>query len=369
MSYSLDKIYALVGREDRVAILTFRPESVAAKLYGDSITVVFVYSQFEKEKYEAKFKAGIDEGKVGLIKAKYLGYDKPDELKNKLLKDGIGSSDISSIFQGFWPHENLYHEEKTRTIRKLNIPLRTMPKGGDYDWMFGMKKRFLQQGIGLSPHDRDWYLAMKKFYEPENLSEGEKGEMTVDGVLKPRIEKNYLEIKLGKEIITEEEEKRFDVLLEESFNANFEILKKELNDAGTSVEKLFAENRPLLYYLMRGCGKFIPQAVNVMGKCAVYMDFKTFLHVYLRHVEEFRVADNFKEKDKFLWNPDDVTSVIENVIRSTDEEIQKYWEAKPNNRFSKYGDQSIYYEGDYYTFHIEADGRLSTFHRNKKGKD
>ncbi len=57
---------------------------------------------------------------------------------------------------------------------------------------------------------------------------------------------------------------------------------------------------------------------------------------------------------------------MEKVITSIDNEIQAFFVAHPNTRYSRYGGQAVYFEGDYYTLHIEPSGRISTFHKNKK---
>ncbi len=59
--------------------------------------------------------------------------------------------------------------------------------------------------------------------------------------------------------------------------------------------------------------------------------------------------------------------VMEKVIELIDEEYQAFRELHPNKRFSKYDDENVYFEGDYYTIHIKETGRIDTFHKNKKG--
>jgi hypothetical protein len=86
----------------------------------------------------------------------------------------------------------------------------------------------------------------------------------------------------------------------------------------------------------------------------------------MRHVEEFKVNKHFENKDNFQWNEDDVFDVIGHVIKYIDNEYQKFREDKPSQRFSKFGKHSVYFEGDYYTFHIEANGRINTFYKNRK---
>lgn len=366
MSYSLDKLYQLAGRNDSVITLTFYPNSESAQSFGGDVTVLFVYDQFVREKLEAKFIQGIDEDTTGFVKAKCLVCDATsDDGKEKLLKQGVNSADIMMVFGGFSANRNLFHKKEKREIQEIQLRVKTLPKGGDYDWIYGLHKRFIKSGIGLSPYDREGYLAMKKFYEEDLLSEEELSEMTVDGQLKPEIQVRYLDLKYLKEVVTEEEEKELFGLWKVFGDRNFQILKEEVNNAGTNFLKLIQDNAPLFRHLVEGTYKFHPTTLN-MGKRAVYLDFRGYLHVFLRHVSEFKISTSYDGKSKFLWAPRDVMGVMENVIKSIDPEIQDYWDANPGARFSKYGAQSLYYEGDYYTFHIEGNGRLSTFHRSKE---
>ncbi len=52
MNYTIEEIYALVGEDDKTAGLTFKYESEAYYLYGSFITVLFVYTQYEREEMD-----------------------------------------------------------------------------------------------------------------------------------------------------------------------------------------------------------------------------------------------------------------------------------------------------------------------------
>jgi len=86
----------------------------------------------------------------------------------------------------------------------------------------------------------------------------------------------------------------------------------------------------------------------------------------MRHVKEMQVNNHFESKDNFQWNEEDVFIVMEKVINEVNQEIQLFFEKNPEKRYSRHGSQSVYFEGDYYTFHIEPSGRVNTFHKNKK---
>jgi hypothetical protein len=366
MEYFIEELYKLTGRDDKVAVVDFIEGSENHKEYGKSITVVLIYNQFEREKMEIAFREGKLEQTHGKVRVKLLtGAEFSDDQKWKLQKEGINSQDIKSVFSG-WVHENLFYEEKTRSLNILEIPLHVKPKGGDYKWMYGFKKRLVRDGVGLHPHEREWYLAMKFFFEEKELSGEELAEIRPNRVLRPEIELKYLEIKLECEVISPEEVTKYESLLRDSVIQNYEVLKREINSAGLGMKKLAQQNPKLLRFLIEGTTHYIPERLNVMGKRAIYLNWKGFLHVFLRHVKEFEIGEQSKEKTKFLWTPDKITIVMKNVINSINKDIQEFWEQNPDQRFSKYGQQALYFEGDYYTFHIEVDGNVSTFHMTKK---
>lgn len=364
--WSTEEFYANIGRDDKVAVIDFREGTECFKEYGPSITIVAVYKANEREAHEVRFQSRKAESTYGKVKVKFLtGAILTNEQKENLLNIGINTGDILKVLSG-WSAQNLYHQAKKRSITVHEIPITKEPKGGDYDWMYGFKKRLVKEGTGLCPYEREWYLAMMMFYEEANLTEEERAEMYDQGALKPAIEMKYLEIKLEKEIASPEEDKRFDQLLLASARENYEILKREINSAGLSMERLYVEHPALLNHLLKGTTRYNPHRLNVRGKTAIYLDWRGYLHVFLRHAKEFEIGEQVKHKTKFLWHPKDIIMIIENVVHSVEKEIQEYWEKSPGKRFSKYGDQAFYFEGDYYTFHIDSDGRLSTFHRSDK---
>jgi hypothetical protein len=57
-NYTLEKIYDLVGRNDYTSTITFRSNSQSEKLYGNKLTIVFLYTQQEREGLENNIKKG-----------------------------------------------------------------------------------------------------------------------------------------------------------------------------------------------------------------------------------------------------------------------------------------------------------------------
>jgi hypothetical protein len=366
MRYSTEDIYRLVGREDKTAGITFRPGTKSYELYGDFITVVFVYTQSEREELDKRLQ---DENNStsGQVRAKHL-VGELSETQIKLLEtDGISSDDIIEILYFKAPEKNTFHSKDKREITKLEIQTSPLPKGRDYDWMYGFKKQLVEQGIGLCPRERNFYLAGKYYYEPDNLTENEVNEIFLGGsTMSELVEWEFLAIKYFREEISAKEKARLGELIGKRKKEHYEILDYYLKQAGSSLKKLVKENIEQAVDLFMKVSDFKERRLNVTGKTPIYIDLDSYLHIYMRHVEEFKVTSHFEDKDNFQWNEEDVFSVMGHVIEATNKEIQIHFDKSPSTRYSRYGKESAYYEGDYYTFHIEPTGRVSTFHKNRK---
>jgi len=362
MKYSVEDIYRLVGRDDKVTILTFNPDSEAYKKFGDSCTIVFYYDIKERVALETSFRNNSDKRTFGFVKLKPLAMELSEQQIEELRNKGIHSKEIQHIFPSPWLNENPFYKEEKRKLNKIVVPFQPEPKGGDYNWMYGFYRSQIRDGVKLIPSSMDLYLAMKLFFEPEKITDEEESKIYDQDIIRNSIERKLLEIKMEKEVSAKEEDDRYFELSKLQINSNIEILKEELNKAGTNLSKLYELNTGLFHHLLSGTHLYIPEQLNGNKGLPIYLDWKGYIHVFIRHVKEFAVGERFAEKDKLLWHPKDVIPVIRKVISEVDSEIQKFWNENPTSRFSKYGVQSLYFEGDYYTFHLEADGRISTFH-------
>lgn len=245
-----------------------------------------------------------------------------------------------------------------------------MPKGRDYDWMYGFERRLVEEGIGLCPAERHFYLAGKYYYESGKLTESELNEIfPSDSSMSELVEWEYLSIKYFREEISAEEKARLGKHIGKRKKQHYVILDYYLKQAGSSLKKLAKENIEQAVDLLMKVSDFKERRLNVIGKRPIYIDIDSYLHIYMRHVEDFKITDHFEDKDNFQWDVKDVFSVMRHVIEGTNKEIQAHFEKSPDNRYSRYGKESAYYQGDYYTFHIEPTGRISTFHKNRKEQE
>lgn len=367
IAHSLLNVYKLIGRDDKAGLLEFVPGSVAHQEYGDTLNVVLVYTQAEREELEAILASGSVAADVaGHVKARYLSFDLPKAKRQKLLTTGVNTADINSIYYASGPSTNTFHSEAIRSVEPLVIPIQKLPKGGDYDWMYGFAKAQVAQGFGLTPHERAFYLAAKLYFEPATITREEEAEMRDGDTLRAEVEAELLNLKEEREDITAEERERAAVLLKEHTDKCAALLEKALQDVGSSLPKLLKTNPEQAAKLLVSVVMFEDRKLSVDGKVPIYLALPAYLHVYMRHVKEMKVNKTFENKDNFQWAEEDVLMVMQNVIKQVEDEVQLHFAQHPGKRYQRYGSQSVYYLGDYYILYIEPDGRISTFFKSKK---
>lgn len=172
-SFTQEKIYEYAGAKDCVATLTLSQES--AKVYGESLTVVFVYYQKDRMALEKDRMALND---ISNVKTKELLGELDETLYAQLLKDGIPTKDIVEMLVGPASEENnTYGSSLLRNPKVLEIPFESEGNGDDIFFMYGALCHFIADGIELTPEEHNEYLAYKMVLEREKLTEKERKEI------------------------------------------------------------------------------------------------------------------------------------------------------------------------------------------------
>lgn len=366
MNYSIELIYQLVGKEDKTANVDFIYGSDSYQKYGSYIGVLFLYTQKEREVFDELLAKG-GSFQSGYTKAKYLGRKLSKELVSELETKGLNSLDIADIMYFREPTHNSFHSVQKRKINKITIPISPLPKGGDLEWIYGFYEKLKEDGVGFSPEEELYHLAIKYYFEPDQITTDEFALIfDTAGNLMPNFKWHLFGIKMERKEISEPEKIELAELLQLRKFERREKLNKYLVEAGSSFKKLFKENPDKAFELFHKTMHFRERRLNIKGKIPIYIDLDSYLHIYMRHVEGMQVTAHFEEKDNFQCVEEDVLTVIEKVIEDLNYDIQQFFEINPQKRYSRYSEQSAYFEGDYYTLHIEPSGRINTFHKNKK---
>lgn len=92
----------------------------------------------------------------------------------------------------------------------------------------------------------------------------------------------------------------------------------------------------------------------------IYWDYEGFLHIYLRHCDELAIEGHFENKTKFQYTQKDIKRILKIAIEELKPKINE--KLKEGKDFRIYGDRSLYFNGNHYSLHILADGRVAAFH-------
>ena len=359
--FTQEEIYEYAGAKDCVATLTLKQES--AKLYGDSLTVVFVYYQKERIAFEKDRNALNDKPNV---KAKELLGKLDGSLYDQLLKYGIPTTDIVEMLVIPASEENnTYASPLLRKPKILEIPIEGEDNGKDIYFLYGALCHFISDGIELTPEEHNEYLAYKIVLECEKLTEKEIGEIFDKNGVIVNQEVGYFWLLWKKEAGKLTEKNKTDLMhLSQNRIANrFGLADKELQNMGLSFGKLVKAYPEKAALLFSKIVNFREHRYNVVGKHLLYMSFESFLHIYLRHVKELAVENQFGERSKFQLAEKDLKATMDIVLGALNDEYQTYKDEHPNDRFFRKGTMAYYYNGDYYDVDILPDGQIGSFYK------
>lgn len=370
MKYSTDHIYRIAGRDNNIAYLTLTSE--LGEKFGKEIPVKFLYELEDRQDLEAAFKEGIDRNISTLLCIEcvsYLSTSLEEEAAREFEKFGLKNEHIELIVPMNIPEINPFYSKETRSIKRLSIEIKQEPKGGDYEWFYGYKKRRISQGVLFTPYGMNLYYALKLCFEPNLITQLERKRMYKRGVLDEAIEYEYLQIKDERKDISDEENKRKGELSKKFFDLkhkqSLKAIEHELKRAGTSSKDVFfTQYKDNFFSLLAKSIRFNDRHLNVMGKKPIFLDRKGLAHVYIRHVKEFKLTDYYSSqgKDYFQWKEEDIIMVMSSVIKALDNEIQVYWKEHPGQEYLRFK-KPFYFQGDYYAFKIDGMGKINTFYK------
>ena len=359
--FTQEEIYEYAGANDCVATLTLNQES--AKLYGESLTVVFVYYPKERIALE-KDRTALND--ISNVKAKELLGKLDGSLYDQLLKNGIPAKDIVEMLVGPDSEENnTYASPLLRKPKVLEIPIEGEDNGKDIYFMYGALCHFIADGIGLTPEEHNEYLAYKIVLEREKLTDKEREEIFDKNGAIVNQEVGYFWLLWKKEAgkLTEKNKTDLKHLSQNRIANRFSLADKELQNMGLSFEKLAKTYPGKAALLFSKIVNFHEYRYNVVGKHLLYMSFESFLHIYLRHVKELAVENQFGERSKFQLAEKDLKATMDIVLGALNDEYQTYKDEHPNSRFFRKGNMAYYYNGDYYDVDILPDGQIGSFYK------
>lgn len=284
----------------------------------------------------------------------------------RLLNEGIPTKDIISMLVLPLNRENnIFSSILMREPNVLEIPFENKLNGDEIYCIYGLLSHYIEEEIAITPEEYNLYLAYKLILEPQSLTTEEIAIIYNDNDQIVNKEVAYFFL-LWKKKVGNISEKDYNVLMEISEDRlayRYEIADKELQKMGLSFDKLLKMYPEKAAFLFRKMLEFHECRYNITGKYLLYMNYESFLHIYLRHVKELAVENQFSERSKFQLDEKDLKYTMNIVLRNINKEYQKFKDENPNKRFFCKGNMAYYYNGDYYDIDVAPDGRLASFYK------
>ncbi len=364
-------LYMFAGRTDDVCTLDLREGSEVYKMFGPKVTIELIYTQEERKKLEND---STSLNNTPNVKARGLCFlfGKGKEYSDYLINEGIPVKDITAAFViHYTPPNNLFTSGEKRSVDVLEVPFDASANGDDIYWLYEFLCRQKRDGIGLMPEYEDEYLACKYILDKEKLTEEENKQIYNEfgRVGNPNIAYHILFWKKAAGMLNEKESRIYNKLKEKRNLERVRILDQELKRIGIPFNK-FCKNYPeQAHFVYEKLQTFNDRSFNTKGRFPLYMDFKSFLHIYLRHVDIVNMGNQLAQKDKFQLYEKDVLIMIDHVMRALNDEYQQYREANPEKQFVRKGEKAYYCRGDYYEVYVDKDGRIETLYKaSRKGE-
>ena len=337
------RLYEFAGRTDDVCTLDLREGSEVFDLFGPKVTVEFVYTQEERRILEAEL-TSLDN--VPNVKAKGLvflfgkGKDKADYL----LSTGIPIKDIVSAFVlHYTPDNNTFGNNEKRSLKITEVPFKAYGGGRDIGWMYGFMCRKKKDGIGFMPDDEDRYTAYRFILDRDKMSEEERYKVfDKDGhIAMTNVGYHYL--KWGEEagFLGEKDKEILGELKRRRTHERLGILKEELKKAGISFNLFRGNYKEQAMFFIQKLFTFHDKSFNILGKHPLYMDYRSFVHIYMRHVDDVNMGEQLAQKDKFQLHEKDVMYMINHVMHELEKDYQQFRDANPDKKYKRTGDKAF----------------------------
>ena len=368
--FTQEQLYTYGGRNDSVFTLALRPGTESYQKYGNSPTVCFVYTQDERKALEENPSALNDNP---LIKAKLLvpSNGQCENATELLLLEGIKTQDIEEItVLPSIDENNTFQSKEKRTLNVMEIPFKPYGGGRDIGWIYGGMCRRKRDGVGFMPDDEDLYTAYHFICDRDEMSEEERLKVIdKDGhIVMSNVGYHYLKWGEVAGLLGEKDKELLSELRRRKVHERFEVLKDELKRAGISFNQFREKYKEQAFFFLQRLYTFHDRSFNILGKHPMYMDYRSFVHIYLRHVDDVNMGEQLAQKDKFQLFEKDVMHMINHVMHELEKDYQQFRDTNPDKKYRRTGKMAYYCLGDYYEVFVDKDGRLESFYKASRKK-
>lgn len=366
--FSVEELYYMFGQYDNFVGIEFHKFSDASRKYGRNIGGIFIYGKGERNELQRTISSDNIPRTNGFVKIDISSnYNLAEEQGKELFEVGFKSGDVYQILNSNTPLANTYTQNGKKEIPNvININVDFGGTNRCKIALYYLNMRLRSGGI-LIKGEWDEYCGYNLYYSPEikddrNLRERIYNE---DGTKRREVRFYELIAKHRNSDITEEELNEFSTFLKNRRIERFEILKDELTKAGINSLGEFEGKHPDIYMEVYKTALAFDDDVLAYRKSPipVYWDFKSYLHIYLRHCDELQPVGHFKEKTPFAYKQNDIRRILSIAVEQLEEKIQI--RLSQGLDFRTYGEKALYFNGNYYSMRVESNGRVDSFYPNE----
>ena len=366
MTYTKESIYKYSGQYDKIVVVTFDWNSDSYRKYGEYIVGYFYYTPKERIAIQKLIEEKVESSTHGFVKFKPSESPKLSDINiTELDKKGLLTSDIIEILQFSHLEENKFSKTEKRALPEPMIIKSPFTNEDEEDLMIWLNNQRLKSGYKLIPEEINKHNAVifRKYEQEIRKSDNLYDFIDITtGEIKPELKYYYLQSKFYHDELAEVELEEFKSLINQRAQDKVEILGNELKKSTEHWNQIGINYEKGVSILVHLITNFETQRITNV-KFPIWWDLEKFLHIYMRHVDETQVGERFEIKTVFQYKLNDIRDLIKIVLEKTEKEINEHFEKNSEKDFFRIGERSVYYNGDFYSFHIEKSGRLMKFHK------
>jgi len=318
--FSIEELYFMYGQyENKFIGIEFHKFSEPGKKFGINIGGVIVYSKFERENLERVINSENIPRTNGLVKVDVtLNYNLSTDQHDELLNKGFQSGDIYEVLSSNLPVQKSFNQQGKKEIPhtiNINFDPTSMDPHRMTLWLYS--QRFKDGGELI---ETEWcqMCGFSLYYEPESINIDYIKNKTFDETGQKNNKVRFYELvaKFYNMDMTKEEAIEFSNLLKYRHDERLEIIEKEIKKSTNKTLEKFKEFYPEIFDSINNT------AVNFEDESLVYhdtvtpiyWDFRSYVHIYLRHCEDLQIEGYFKNKTKFQYTQKDIRRILKIAI-------------------------------------------------------
>lgn len=362
--WSIEWLYYYVGQYDFTVSIVFQKGSESFKKFGNSITGEFYYTKPQRQSLKVKINSGIKSETYGKVLFKViLKNGKSNEQIKELLKSGFKNTDIAMLDYYAYKHNETYFNKKQKKLsRPITIEIEENDSYLDTIKMqYSFSKMRIAKGDSLIEFEKLQFMAIQEVLGIEEKDDIYNFQKVVN---ERKVEYDFLVDKI-KFYLSE-----IDTLSQEVISEKTKLIKsivdKEFEKSGINPSKPM-EIAPYLgiYSKLLEIGMLYEDKIVLYATTPkVVLNFEKFLHVAFRHSPVLRIGPLNENKSRVPYEFSEIERLINNVLQSVEGDINEHFKKHPEKRFSKFKDELIRFNGNYFEVHINTDGLIETFYNH-----